>query len=54
MLYELKPSEVASLVVQWLRVCLAMQGVPALSLVQGDPTRQGALCTTPEPALSSP
>lgn len=28
----------ASLVVQRLRVCLAMQGTPVLSLVQEDPT----------------
>ena len=41
MLYELKPSEGASLVVQWLRVCLAMQGMQAASLVRGIPRATG-------------
>ena len=35
---ELKITERASLVVQWLRICLAMQGTPVRSLVQEDPT----------------
>jgi len=32
----------ASLVVQWLRICLAIQGTPVQSLVWEDPTCQGA------------
>ena len=32
----------ASLVVQWLRICLAMQGIWVWSLVWEDPTCQGA------------
>ena len=32
----------ATLVVQWLRICLAMQGTPVQFLVQEDPTCNGA------------
>ena len=35
----------ASLMVQWLRICLAMQGTWVQSLVQEDPTCQGATQT---------
>ena len=34
----MKNKSMASLVVQWLRICLAMQGTPVQSLVQEDPT----------------
>jgi len=40
----------ASLVIQWLRTCLAMQGTPVRSLVQEDPTCKGAT----KPELLSP
>ena len=40
-----------SLVVQWLRIRLAMQGTPVQSLVRQDPTCHGAAI---EPVLSSP
>ena len=32
----------ASLVVQWLRICLPMQGTQVRALVWEDPTRRGA------------
>ena len=38
----------ASLVVQRLRVCLAMQGTPVLSLVQEDPTCRGNKVCVPQ------
>ena len=49
----------ASLVVQWLRTCLAMQGTPVRALVWEDTTCQGAqlLSQCPralEPQLQSP
>ena len=40
----------ASLVAQWLGVCLPMQGTRVLSLVREDPTCRGAA----EPVLWSP
>ena len=39
----LKEMERASLVVQWLRICLAMQGTPVQSLLQEDSIRCGAI-----------
>ena len=46
-----------SLVVQWLRICLPMQGTQVRALVQKDPTCRGATklpcATTTEPALQS-
>ena len=50
----------ASLVVQWVRICLAMQGTPVQALVWEDTTCQGApqlLSQCPrarEPQLLSP
>ena len=42
----------ASLVVQWLRIHLPMQGTQVQSLVWEDPTGQLSLCaTTAEPTL---
>ena len=40
--YPLKYSPGASLVVQWLRVCLLMQGTRVRALVWEDPTCRGA------------
>ena len=39
---EIKTELWASLMVQWLRICLAMQGTWVKSLAQEDPTRLGA------------
>ena len=36
-----KASRETSLVVQWLRICLAVQGTPVQSLVQEDPNALG-------------
>ena len=44
----------ASLVAQWLRICLPMQGTRVRALVREDPTCRGALspcATTTETAL---
>ena len=38
----LKPLERTSLVAQWLRVCLLMQGTRVRALVWEDPTCRGA------------
>ena len=40
--FSKKLSEGASLVVQWLRVCLPMQGTRVRALVWEDPTCRGA------------
>ncbi|KAJ8788542.1 hypothetical protein J1605_005273 [Eschrichtius robustus] len=52
-IYQLKNRQRASLVVQWLRILLPMQGTRVRALVREDPTCCGAsLCaTTTEPAL---
>ena len=42
----LKVSLGASLVVQWLRICLPMQGTLVRALVQEDPTCRRAACAT--------
>ena len=42
----------ASLVVQWLRICLAMQGTLVQSLVQEDPICHGA--SSPGTAITEP
>ena len=50
LLYK-KVNQVASLVAQWLRVCLPMQGTRVRALVQEDPTYRGAtnpMCRTTE------
>ena len=39
---QLKPNAGASLVAQWLRTCLPMQGTRVRALVQEDPTCRGA------------
>ena len=36
------PTKWASLVAQWLRICLPMQGTQVRALVWEDPTRRGA------------
>ena len=41
-LYSLKNKEGASLVAQWLRSCLPMQGTRVRALVWEDPTCRGA------------
>ena len=48
---DIKGSLGTSLVVQWLRICLAMPGTPVQPLAPEDPTRCEAtsLCTTTEP-----
>ena len=40
--YRYKPSLGASLVAQWLRICLPMQGTRVRALVWADPTCRGA------------
>ena len=40
--YERKEMEGASLVAQWLRICLPMQGTRVRALVREDPTCRGA------------
>ena len=40
--YHLKKKNRASLVVQWLRICLLMQGTRVRALVWEDPTCHGA------------
>ena len=42
----------ASLVVRWLRICLAMQGTLVQSLVQEDPICRGA--ASPGTAITEP
>ena len=44
----------ASLVIQWLRIQLAMQGTPVRSLVREDPTCLGAGEQAPAPQLRKP
>ena len=47
----------ASLLMQWIRICLPMQGTQVQSLVREDPTHRGItnLCrTTTEPVLQKP
>ena len=54
---EYKNLKRASLVAQWLRICLPMQGTRVRSLVREDPTCHGATkpCATAiEPVLWSP
>ena len=41
-LFSLKKEGRASLVAQWLRICLAMQGTRVRALVREDPTCRGA------------
>ena len=40
--FKLKPLSGTSLVAQWLRICLPMQGTQVWALVQEDPTCHGA------------
>ena len=54
MKFPQKTKNRASLVVQWLRIHLPMQGTQVQSLAQEDPTCHGATkpcATTTEPAL---
>ena len=54
---QLKMKNRASLVVQWLRICLPMQGTRVRALVWEDPTAAEQLspcAATTEPALYSP
>ena len=41
-IHSLKEKSGASLVAQWLRICLPMQGTRVRALVWGDPTYRGA------------
>ena len=48
LLQRLKRPNRASVVVQWLRICFAMQGTPARSLVQEDPRGLRGMETAPQ------